>query len=257
MTRIAPPEIAGTIAEPSDAPPAGRARSGRARRLVRHLGTALALVGACGVIWVIVVWLWQDPFTALYTTYQQHKLAGRYETQSRAYQPPSRPDRSLAAEQHRIAVEARRYRENLREGDPVGRLDVPHLGLRKIVVNGTGEGDLEKGPGRYVGSFVPGEGQLIYIAGHRTTFGAPFAHIDRLAPGDRVTVEVPYGTFVYRVRRHVIVPSDDLARLRSHGHEVVALQACHPRFFATHRYIVYAVPVRVIPTAGRPYSLHP
>jgi len=69
-----------------------------------------------------------------------------------------------------------------------------------------------------------------------------------------VTLELPYATFVYRVTRHVIVPATDLSRLRSHGREVIALQACHPRFFASHRYIVYARPVRVIPRGGRPYS---
>ena len=68
---------------------------------------------------------------------------------------------------------------------------------------------------------------------------------------------MPYGTFRYKVRSHAIVPAKDIERLRSHGHEVVALQACHPRFFATQRYIVYAVPVRVIPRAGRPYSVAP
>ena len=70
-----------------------------------------------------------------------------------------------------------------------------------------------------------------------------------------MTFELPYGTFVYAVRSHKIVPADDVAELRSHGREVLALQACHPRFFATHRYIAYAVPVRVIPRIGRPYSV--
>ena len=51
-----------------------------------------------------------------------------------------------------------------------------------------------------------------------------------------------------------IVPSDDLSVLKSHGHEVVILQACHPRFFATHRYLAYAVPIRVEPRVGPPYS---
>jgi len=55
------------------------------------------------------------------------------------------------------------------------------------------------------------------------------------------------------VFRKEIVKSDDLAVLRSHGREVVALQACHPRFFATHRYIVWATPVLVTPRGGRSY----
>ena len=94
----------------------------------------------------------------------------------------------------------------------------------------------------------------MYIAGHRTTYLAPFSHIDELRRGDRITLEMPYATFVYRVTGHRVVTADDLAVLRSHGHELLELQACHPRFFATHRYIAYARPVRVIPRVGKPYS---
>src|SRR5439155_11706046 len=80
---------------------------------------------------------------------------------------------------------------------------------------------------------------------HRTTYLAPFAHIDSLRAGDLVTLKMPYATLVYAVTGHDIVDSHDLAVLTSHNREVVALQACHPRFFATHRYIVWAKPIRV------------
>ena len=97
---------------------------------------------------------------------------------------------------------------------------------------------------------MPGEGQLIYIAGHRTTYLAPFAHIERLRSGDAVTLDVPYATFRYRVFKHRIVGAHEMSVLRSHGVEVVELQACHPRFFASQRYIAYARLVRVEPRAG-------
>jgi sortase A len=116
-----------------------------------------------------------------------------------------------------------------------------------ILLNGTDEDTLKRGPGRYLGSFMPGEGELIYVAGHRTTYSAPFSDIDALRPGDRVTLEVPYGTFEYRVARSVIVGPSQTDVLRSQGREVLALQSCHPRFFATHRYITYAKPVHVRP----------
>lgn len=102
---------------------------------------------------------------------------------------------------------------------------------------------------------MPGENRLVYIAGHRTTYLAPFSHIDRLRSGDRITIEVPYGTFIYAVTRHRIVKSTDLSVLRSPRHEVVELQACHPRFFATHRYIAYARLLRVEPRGAKPYEL--
>jgi len=137
---------------------------------------------------------------------------------------------------------------------PDGRNKMHRLGLNAILVAGTDNDSLTKGPGWDQSTFLPGESQLVYIAGHRTTYSAPFAHIDSLRPGDLVTIEVPYGTFTYAVRSHRVVPADDLSQLESHGREVVALQACHPRFFATHRYIAYAVPVRVVPRRGQPYT---
>ena len=97
---------------------------------------------------------------------------------------------------------------------------------------------------------MPGEGELVYVAGHRTTYGAPFSHIDRLEKDDRVFVELPYGTFEYRITGHRIVTATELSVLKSQGTELLALQACHPRFFATQRYIAYAEPVSVVP-AGR------
>ena len=71
---------------------------------------------------------------------------------------------------------------------------------------------------------------------------------------DCASGQVEVRTFVYRVSGYRIVPAGDLNVLRSHGHEVLELQACHPRFFATHRFIAYALPVKVIPRGGRPYS---
>ena len=150
---------------------------------------------------------------------------------------------------------ARAFRLRAKSGSAIGRIRVPRLHLNMIFVNGTDHDTLKKGPGRYLGSYMPGEGQLVYVAGHRTTYLAPFSHIDSLRPGDRVTLQMPYGTFEYAVTRHVIVPADDLAVLRSHGKEVLALQACHPRFFATHRYIAYARLVRFSLPSGRTFAL--
>jgi sortase A len=230
------------------------------RRAIRIAGTVLMGSGVCLLLWAVVVWRWQDPFTALYTLYQQHRLSARYDQRLTAYAPPPpavRGEHSVLAEERLVAREAERYRRTLKEGDPLGRLQVPRLHLDMIAVVGTSTDSLAKGPGWYRGTYLPGEGELVYIAGHRTTYLAPFAHIDELRRGDRVILEMPYATFVYVVERHVVVPADDVARLRSHGYEVVALQACHPRFFATHRYIAYAFPVRVLPRGGRPYSVGP
>lgn len=231
------------------------------KRLLRISGTLLIVAGLGTLAWAVVVWKWQDPFTAAYTTYQQHKLEDRFDRIVVAYKPvrvPKRTGPSLAAERKLVEREARRYRLSLDEGDPLGKLKVPRLGLSVVAVNGTEHGTLKRGPGRYSGptaAFVPGEGELVYIAGHRTTYGAPFAHINRLRPGDTASFELPYATFHYEITRHVIVPADQLSVLRSRGREILALQACHPRFFASHRYIAYARLVRVVPRSGPAYAI--
>jgi sortase A len=225
------------------------------RTFLRVTGTVLAGAGLLAVAWALTVWQWQDPFTALYTTRQQQTLERAYERQESAYRPRVRPEAPRRQQQRSVLRAAEKFRAHLRTGDAVGRLHVPRLNLSVIVVNGTDKASLAKGPGRYERSYVPGEGELIYVAGHRTTYGAPFAHIDRLERGDLVTVDVPYGRFVYRVTHRVIVPADDVQRLVSTGREEIALQACHPRFFATQRYIVYARPVSVTPRGGTKYPV--
>lgn len=216
----------------------------------------LIAAGVLSLAWAFLIWRWQDPFTAMYTAYQQRELRSQYQHQLEDFHPPAAPKsagRNLASYELSIAQAAKRYRRSLHEGDAIGRIVVPRLGLKMVFVNGTDTSSLEKGPGRQLSTFMPGEGQLIYIAGHRTTYLAPFSAIDKLRAGDSVALEMPYGTFQYRITGHTIVPANDLAVLKSHGREVVALQACHPRFFATERYIAWAKPVRVIPRSGAAY----
>ena len=222
------------------------------RRALRIAGAVLIAAGALVLVWCLLVWQWQDPFTSLYTHYEQHKLASSYDERFRDFKPADVGGASFAAERHAIAREAAQYRRQSKPGEAIGRIVVPRLGLHMILVNGTDHDSLTKGPGRDLRTFMPGQGELIYVAGHRTTYLAPFSHIDALRRGDSVTLELPYATFVYRISGHRIVPADDLAVLQSHGREVLILQACHPRFFATHRYLAYAKLVRVTPRGNGP-----
>jgi sortase A len=225
------------------------------RRILRIAGTALAVAGVFVLVWVVVVWQWQDPFTALYTHWKQHQLAKSYDRRFAAYHAAHYGSaQAISTRVRTIEREARSYRLESTRGQAIGRIVVPRMGVNMILVNGTDDGSLKKGPGRDLRTYMPGEGQLIYIAGHRTTYLAPFAHIDSMRRGDLITLEVPYGTFRYRVFRKKIVGSDDLAVLQSHGREVVALQACHPRFFATHRYIVWGRLVRIEPRGAAAFT---
>lgn len=213
------------------------------RRLGRVAGLGLAAVGALALVWVVIVWRWEDPFTALYTTWQQHRLAGQLDREFRDYRPKPENGRvllSTTAEARSVQAGAARLRRTAQVGQPIGRIVVPRLGLNMILVNGTDEASLTHGPGRDLRSYMPGQNRLVYVAGHRTMYLAPFSHIDAIRRGDSITLEMPYATFLYRAVRHVIVPAADLAVLRSPRRELLALQACNPRFFATQRYIVYA-----------------
>jgi sortase A len=215
------------------------------RRYSRPLGTLLIIAGLATLAWAFVVWAWQDPFTNIYTRYEQHQLAQRYERLAASYRPLTPAGTSIVAAKRELRNEARRYRTAAHRGDAIGRISVPRMGVDLVLVNGTDHDTLTKGPGRDARTAMPGEGKLVYIAGHRTTYLAPFSHIDHLRKGDRVTLTMPYATFSYSISGHKIVAASDLSVLKSHGYEQLALQACHPRFFASHRYIAYAKLVSV------------
>lgn len=193
-------------------------------------------------------WRWEDPFTGLYGAYRQRQLASQYEERLRRLPPPPpRPTVSLERLRADLAREAKRYRLRLEHGEPLGRIRIPRLGLNAIVTNGSDRASLRNGAGRDERTFMPGEGQLVYIAGHRTTYTAPFSQIERLRRGDLVVLEVPYATLRYRISRREVVPKDAVGRLRSRGREELRLQASHPRFFSSHRYLAYALPDLVRP----------
>ena len=223
-------------------------------RLTRILGSLLIAAGVLTLAWVVVVWRWQDPFTAVYTHVQQTRLSHTYERRAATFRPHLTRG-NLASIERQVAAEARAYRRRLHRGDPIGRLRIGRIGLKMIVVQGTDHDSLKKGPGHYLSSGLPGEGHLIYVAGHRTTYLAPFASIDSIRAGDYIRFELPYGTFVYRVIRHYVVADGQVSVLQDHGTELLRLQACHPRFFATHRYLVDARLVAVSPRGGNAYTL--
>jgi sortase A len=226
------------------------------RRALRLLGTVMIVGGVLTLVWALLVWQWQDPFTALYTKWKQHQLANQYHHVVEKWKPPVQLQHAdVAVEQRLIRREATAFDHSAKRGSAIGKIVIGRLGLNMVLVNGTDESSLTKGPGRDLRTFMPGQDRLVYIAGHRTTYLAPFSHIDSIKPGDYIRLEMPYGTFVYRAVRHYVVPASDLAMLHSPDHELLRLQACHPRFFASHRYIVDARLVRVEPRGGAAYAL--
>ena len=78
------------------------------------------------------------------------------------------------------------------------------------------------------------------IAGHRTTYGAPFRTIDKLKKGDRVRLEMSYGNFTYSVEKTRIVTPDEVSVKRKVGYDRLILSACHPLYSAAQRIVVFA-----------------
>jgi sortase A len=225
------------------------------RRAARITGGLLMVAGALTLVWALAVWQWQDPFTAMYTHWQQHKLSQSLDREIAGFRPVHAGGTGPIAEQRAIAADARAFRSRAHAGQPIGRIVIGRIGLRMVLVNGTDHASLEKGPGRDARSYMPGQNRLVYVAGHRTTYLAPFSHIDSIRPGDIIRLEMPYATFTYRATRHRVVDAGDLSVLRSPRRELLELQACHPRFFASHRYIVYARLTAVAPRSGEPYTV--
>jgi sortase A len=218
---------------------------------MRHrLGTLLLVIGVGILAWAATVYFWKDPFTTAYTAYEQRRLASKLDEQFETYEPlrtpvAATPEKPTPLPHDNVRREAKRYRLASKDGDAIARIRIPRLDLNLVVVNGTSVSDLRRGPGRHLDTYMPGEHELVYIAGHRTTYGAPFGDINELQPGDTITLELPYATIVYRVTRHRIVDDNDVSVLESPHHEQLVLQACHPRFFASQRYLVYATPASV------------
>jgi sortase A len=225
------------------------------RRSARILGALMVGGGVLTLAWALLVWQWQDPFTALYTHWEQRGLSQSLDRQFAAFQPFHVKTADLAAERRAIGGAAASFRHTAKPGQAIGRIVIHRIGLNMVLVNGTDHETLKKGPGRDPRSAMPGQNRLVYIAGHRTTYLAPFSHIDSIRRGDQITLEMPYATFVYRATGHRIVSASDMSVLKSPNHEELELQACHPRFFATHRYIVYAKLVSVSPRGGTPFAV--
>ena len=126
------------------------------------------------------------------------------------------------------------------EGAAVAIIRIPDIGLEKAVVEGVGVSDLKKGPGHYPKTPMPGQPGNAAIAGHRTTYGAPFNRIDELEPGDPILVTTRQGRFRYETTETQIVTPDDVFVLDPTPDNRLTLTSCHPKYSARQRIIVTA-----------------
>ncbi len=125
-------------------------------------------------------------------------------------------------------------------GDAVAHIVIPRIGVDKIVVEGVGRNDLRKGPGHYPETPMPGQSGNAAIAGHRTTYGAPFNRIDELQPGDQILITTGQGSFTYEVIGTDIVAPTEVEVVEDKGDDRLTLTSCNPKYSARQRIIVSA-----------------
>jgi sortase A len=212
------------------------------RRTLRAISTVLIVAGVLMIADAGITLAWQEPVSALLARIEQNKLSG--ELKRIEQRGPTRvQQRVLAAletQRRRIEFLAREARRAAHDGDPIGRIAIPAIGADFVVVQGTDTASLRKGPGHYPATTFPGLSGTVAIAGHRTTYLAPFRHIDDLERDDRIVLTMPYGRFTYRVQRSQVVDPTALWVTRDAGYQRLVLSACHPLYSAAQRIVVFA-----------------
>ncbi len=226
------------------APPTGRTRLRAVRRLLLLAGLVIGVALLADGILTIV---WQEPITALQQSHDQAALR----TDLRGLQhmlaaAPKVARESSAARMRRQALTLLRAKRP--DGSALGSIDIPRIGLKTVFVESTDHPALKKGPGHYRGTVLPGLYGTVGLAGHRTTYGAPFRRIDELSPGSRIILRMPYGRFTYKVTgTRITTPSDASSLVSRAGTRRLVLTACHPLYSAAKRIVVSARLVSATP----------
>ena len=212
------------------------------RRFLRIISVTLITAGLVILADAGITVAWKEPLSSAYSTIRQGAADDQLAELREDFLGEERvlglgPARNV---DERAAKLAGFYLDRLENGKPMGRIEIPSIDVDYAVIEGTDEGDLQKGPGHYPTTGLPGQGRTIGVAGHRTTYGAPFNQIDGIEVGDEITIEMPYADFIYTVTGTRIVEPTDVQIVDDIGRERLVLTACHPLYSAAQRYAVFA-----------------
>ena len=229
-----------------------RSSIGRARRAVRETGITLITLGVVVLLFVA----YQLFGTNFSENHSQSVLAKQFSALAAANTSPapnssygSTPATQAAAAGSasagtttRPSGSAAEVLPSVPKGHAIDHLSIPAIGVDKFVVEGTAEADLAEGPGHYSGTALPGQTGNVGIAGHRTTFGAPFFRLGQLQAGDSIYITDLSGhTWLYKVSEApLVVNPNDVAVLAQTPFAQLTLTTCNPIFSATSRLVVVA-----------------
>lgn len=230
---------------------------GPIRRIVREIGFTFITAGIV-VLLFVVYQLWGTGFAeAKNQTRLKTQFTAATSTAIGGTAKAGGGDNSVVGNANQLPV------AGPPEGSAIAHLVIPKIDLDKYVVQGVADSDLDEGPGHYPGTPLPGEPGNAAIAGHRTTYGAPFYDLNELVAGDSIFVTTKAGQFHYTVQQSMVVKPSDVAVIAPSAGNHLTLTTCNPRFSSTSRLIVVAVltslpvtpPSTIAPVAIKTLSL--
>jgi len=225
-----------------------RKRRTTLRSVVRFVAAVMTTSGVLLLADAGVTLAWQEPISAVLALQDQAKLEDQFDEKLDAPREGNRQqggDELTDAELEKLAED---YVDEVGTGEAWGRIEMPTLDKEYVAVEGTDQATLQQGPGHYPETALPGEGRTVAIAGHRTTYLAPFRYIDQLGEGDEIVIEMPWARFTYEFEEQQIVEPSQTEVTDTVGHERLVLTACHPLYSAAQRIVVFAKLEDVKPT---------
>lgn len=210
-------------------------------RVARIASTALVTAGLVILLDAGLTLVWQEPISSYLAQGAQNEAEEELDALRSDFAGEISAEGLKPGElDEQVRELATRFLPRLETGEPIGQIRIPSIGVDFTIVEGTDTETLTKGPGHYPETKIPGLGGTTGIAGHRTTYLAPFHDIDKLKKGDAIIVEMPYANFRYEVEKSEIVTPDRVDVVDDIGRERLVLSACHPLYSAAERYIIFA-----------------
>jgi sortase A len=207
-----------------------------ARRIVAGIGRTCIAAGML-ILAFVAYQLWG---TGLAESRSQSRLRNDFLDALEAPLPSTTTSTTVAGDDGSTTVPTPTAAPPVPTGEAVAIIRIPKIGVEKAVVEGVGVSALKQGPGHYPTTPLPGQPGNAAIAGHRTTYGAPFFRLDELQANDLVQVTTRQGEFTYKVRESKVVKPTQNEVLTPSEENVLTLTTCNPRFSASQRLIVIA-----------------